>query len=129
MLQARDKLGRLEELYSRITRIAGAMGGTAFRTVLRLSFPAEKVAAPRSEGTPALVAKMPDNFGVVFAPTFPLSVMSALLVRARRTHAGLLESDWHCNFGPDGWRRTQAPLSDDEIRACLTTDGTMPAVH
>jgi len=45
-----------------------------------------------------------------------LSIGNALSVRAVRTHAGLRKNDWTLNFGPDGWRRTQAPLLDDEIR-------------
>jgi len=124
-----DKSAALDELYRRITRFAEVMGGTASRTVLSVSVPVAMVSAPRSEDAPALVAEMPGNFRVDFAPSFPLSIGNALSVRAVRTHAGLRKNDWTLNFGPDGWRRTQAPLSDDEIRACLTPEGPRPAAY
>ena len=44
-----DKSAALDELYSRITRFAEVMGGTASRTVLSVSVPAAMVSAPRSE--------------------------------------------------------------------------------
>lgn len=115
-----DKTTALDELYCRITRVAEAMGSHA--TIMRtsVSFPCTAVAAPSVEDDPALRVEMPDDFQVEFAPSYPLSFPSTLSVRAKRTHARLRKSDWHFNLGPDGWRRTQAPLSDDEIRMCLT---------
>ena len=117
-----DKSTALNELYSRITQIAEAMGGRVSRIKPSVSFPSAEGAAPRIEDVPALCVDMPDNFQVEFAPSYPLSLPSDLLVRAKRTHGRLRESDWHFNFAPDGWRRIHAPLSDDEIRECLTPE-------
>jgi hypothetical protein len=124
-----QKSAALDQLYGRITEIAGAMGGTAVRILEPLSFPNAMVDTPRRENAPALHVDLPDDFRVEFAPSFPLSIGSALSVSAVRTHAGGRKTDWAFNFGADGWRRTQVPLSDDEIRACLTPEGPRPAVY
>jgi hypothetical protein len=124
-----DKAAALGKLYDRITRVAEAMGGTASHQVLALTVPGQMTAGYQSENAPALCAEMPDSFQVDFAPAFPLSIGSALSVKAKRTHAGSPKNEWGFNFGPDGWRRTQAPLSDDEIRACLTPEGPRPATY
>jgi hypothetical protein len=127
--QKPNKSAVLDELYYRIAQIAEAMDGTASPLVSRQSLPSQMVATPSSENVQALWVRLPDEFQVEFAPSHPLSIGNALSVRAVRTHAGLRKSDWTLNFGPDGWRRTQAPLSDDEIRACLTPEGPSPAAY
>lgn len=129
LITVNDKSAALGKLYDRITRVAEAMGGTASPQVLALTIPGAMTAGYQSENAPALCAEMPDSFQVEFAPSFPLSIGNALSVRAKRFHAGLPKSEWGFNLGPDGWRRTQAPLSDDEIRACLTPEGPRPAVY
>jgi hypothetical protein len=126
---ASDKSRALNELYCRITQIAEAMGGRVFPIESSLSFPSATVADPRFEDVPALRVDMPDDFRVEFVPSYPLSFPSDLSMRAKRIHGGLRKSDWHFNFAPDGWRRTQAPLSDDEIRVCLTPEGPRPASY
>lgn len=120
------KFAALNELYSRITRIAEAMGGTASPVVLGLSLPSAVVATPRSEDAPALGVEMPGGFQVDFAPAHPLSIGNALSVRARRTHRGGRKNDWIFTFIQDVWRYSQNPLSDEEIRKCLTPDGPPP---
>jgi hypothetical protein len=129
LLGINEKTAALGALYDRIARIAEAMGGHAFQFVLALTVPGAMTADYCSENAPALHAEMPDSFEVKFAPTFPLSIGNALSVRARRSHAGSPKNDCGFNFGPDGWRRTQALLSDDEIRACLTPEGPRPATY
>ncbi len=128
-LTVNDKTAALRQLYDRIARVAEAMGGTASHQVSALTIPGVKTADYQSENAPALCAEMPDGFRVDFAPFFPLSIGNALSVRARRFHAGSPRSEWGFNLGPDGWRRTQAPLSDDEIRECLTPEGPRPATY
>jgi len=129
LLTVNDKSAALCKLYDRITRVAEAMGGTATHQVLALTIPGAMTAGYQSENAPALRAEMPDSFQVEFAPSFPLSIGNALSVKARRTHAGFSKTEWGFTLGPDGWRRTQAPLSDDEIRACLTPEGPRPATY
>jgi hypothetical protein len=129
LITVNEKTAALGNLYERITRIATEKGGTASHQVLALTVPGQMSAAHQSENAPALSAEMPDRFQVEFAPAFPLSIGNALSVNARRTHAGGRKTDWVFNFGPDGWRRTQDPLSDDEIRACLTPEGPRPASY
>ncbi len=124
-----QKSAALDQLYGRITEIAGAMGGTAVRILEPVSFPNAMEDTPRRENAPALHMDMPDDFRVEFAPSFPLSIGNALSVRAVRTHGGGRKNDWTFTHSPDGWRRTQAPLSDDEIRACLKPEGPRAAVY
>jgi hypothetical protein len=128
-LQASNKSAALNELYSRIMQIAGAMGGTASQSSVSISMPSAMVVAPRGEHVPALYVEMPNGFRVEFTPSLPLNTPFVLSVQVRRTHHGLPKNGWMFNFCPDGWRRTLAPLSDDEIRECLTPDGPMPAVY
>jgi hypothetical protein len=122
-----DKAAALGKLYDRVTRIAKKMGGNATRQVRALTVPAQMTAAHQDENAPALIAEMPDDFQVGFAPSFPLSIGSALSVRINRLHAGYPKNEWAFNYSPDGWRRTQALLSDEEIHACLTPEGPPPA--
>lgn len=116
----------LDELYNRIAQVAAAMGGTASRAVSSLSLPSAMVATPRTEDAPTLHVKMPNGFEVEFAPTHPLSIGTALSIQARRTISGSRKSDWVLSYGSNGWRRSQAPLSDHEIRECLTPQGPPP---
>jgi hypothetical protein len=122
-----EKSTALDSLYSRIERIAYAMRGRMTRSIRERSIPSVMVAVPRSEGVPTLLAEMPDSFEVEFAPPYPLSIGNVLLLRAKRIHYRSPKTDWQFTFGPDGWRGTQAPLSDDEIRVCLTPEGPRPA--
>lgn len=111
-----EKLVALNALYGRIASIAAAMGGRAAESSVSLSIPSVMVASPRTETTPSLVVEMPGSFRVDFAPTHPLTIGNALAVRAQRTHEEQRKTDWQFNLGPNGWQRTQALLSDDEIR-------------
>ncbi len=122
-----DKSAAISHLYSRIEKVAIAMGGTTHRTTASRSLPGAMVAVPRSEDVPALLVEMPNSFHVDFAPLYPLNIGNALFVQAKRIHRGSSKTDWQFTFGPEGWRRTQAPLSDDEIRTCLTPEGPPPA--
>jgi hypothetical protein len=129
LLTLNDKTSALDQLYGRITEIAGTMEGTAVRILEHVSFPNAMVDTPRRENAPALHVALPNDFRVEFAPSFPLSSGNALSVRAVRTRAGGRKTDWAFNFGPDGWRRIQDPSSDDEIRTCLTPEGPRPAAY
>lgn len=124
-----EKLVALNALYGRIASIAAAMGGRATESSVSLSTPSVMVASPRTETTPSLVVEMPGSFRVDFAPTHPLTIGNALAVRALRTHEDQRKTDWQFNLGADGWQRTQAPLSDEEIRQCLTPEGPRPAIY
>jgi hypothetical protein len=124
-----DKAAALGKLYDRVMRIAKEMGGTATHQVRALTVPVQMTAAHQSENAPVLIAEMPDDFQAEFAPSFPLSIGSALSVRINRLHAGYPKNEWAFNYSPDGWRRTQALLSDEEIRACLIPEGPRPATY
>lgn len=124
-----EKLVALTALYGCIASIAAAMGGRATESSVSLPIPSVMVASPRTETTPSLVVEMPGNFGVDFVPAFPLTIGNALAVRAQRTHEDQRKTDWQFNLGPNGWQRTQALLSDDEIRQCLTPEGPGPAIY
>jgi hypothetical protein len=121
-----DKSAALDTLYRRFRGVAETIGGTASQETVERFLEGALVAEPRSEDVPALRVEMPGRFRVELAPPGPLSVGNILLVRARRTHGGALKSDWSLVFGPEGWRWTKAPLSDPEIRACLTPEGPPP---
>ncbi len=121
-----EKAAALKGLYRRIEKIADDMGGGATRLTASRSIPSAMTAAPRAEDIPTLRVEMPDSFEVEFSPSFPLSIGNVLTVQAKRNHSGYRKTDWQVNFGPEGWRRTQALLSDDEIRACLTPEGPRP---
>lgn len=122
-----EKLVALTALYGRIATIAAAMGGSAAESSVDLSIPSAMVASPHTEATPSLVAEMPGNFRVDFVPAYPLTIGNTLAIRAVPTHEGLRKTDWQFILGPDGWRHTQAPLSDEGIRQYLTTEGPRSA--
>jgi hypothetical protein len=128
LLTVTDKAAALGKLYDSVARIAKEMGGTATHQVRELNVPAIAMASHQSEDVPVLIAEMPDSFLVEFAPTFPLSIKYATSVRAVRTHDGERESNW-AFYWSDGWRRTQSPLSADEIRECLTPERPHPAKY
>jgi hypothetical protein len=124
-----NKSVALYELYSRITQIAEAMGGTASPYAAVRCIPSAMMAGSHSADVPALHVEMPNSLQVDFAPPYPLNIENALFVQAHCTHGGFCKSDWSFSFGPNGWRGTQAPLSDDEVRACLSPDGPEFAVQ
>ncbi len=127
MMTVNDKAAALGKLYDRVTRIAKEMGGTATHQVWALTVPGQITAAHQSENAPVLIAEMPDDFRVEFVPAFPLSIGNALSVRIKRLDAGYPKNEWAFNYSPDGWRRTQALLTEEEIRACLTAEGPRAA--
>jgi hypothetical protein len=124
-----EKMIALDALYARIMGVAKVMGGTASRVSVRLSLPSAMTATPQADDAPALVVEMQNNFRAEFAPSNALLIGNALTVRVVRTHEGLRKTDWQFNLAPDGWQRTQTPLSDDQIRECLTPDGPKPAFY
>lgn len=121
-----EKSAALKGFYRRIEKIADGMDGSVTRLTASRSIPSAMIASPRAEDVPTLLIEMPDSFRVEFSPPFPLSLGNALTVHAKRNHSGYRKTDWQFIFGPEGWRRSQAPLSDDEIRACLTPEGPRP---
>jgi hypothetical protein len=123
------KTAALHELYGRIARVAEEMGGTATRVLSSRSTPSAIVATPHREDVPSLCVQMPDDFQVNFTPFYPLSIGHALTVQARRTQSGSGKSGWTFDFAKDGWRSIKVPLSDDEIRACLTLVGPRNAAR
>ena len=120
------KAAAVDGLYGRITLLAEAMGGTASRLASARAIPNAMVASPRSEDVPALHVEMRGGFQVDFAPTHPLSVGNALAVQAARSLRGARMTDWFLSFGPNGWQKSGALLSDGEIRDCLTPQGPPP---
>jgi hypothetical protein len=123
-----NKSAALDQLYTRITKIAEDMGGTATRTTQSLGFPAAMVASPRREDAPALHVEMPDTFQLDIAPFLPLSAPGVLSVRAKRAYGGAEKAGWTFSFLQGEWR-THNPVSDDTLRACLTAEGPKPAVY
>ena len=124
-----EKRFALDALYSRIAAVAKAMGGRASSVSLRLSLPSAMTATPQGEDAPALVVEMQNNFRAEFAPSNALRIGNALTVRVVRSHKGLRKTDWQFNFASDGWQHNQTPLSDDQIRECLSPEGPKPAFY
>jgi hypothetical protein len=125
-MNADDKGRALGILYDRVARVASTMNGKPYRSVEQLSLPAATVAAPHGEDVPTIRVAMPNGFEVEFCPTFPLSIGNALSVRAKRIYGGQPKKDYTFVFGPNGWTRGAGPLSDDDVRSCLTPDGPPP---
>jgi hypothetical protein len=125
-----DKAAALSALYDRITLIVESMGGAVSRVKSSRQFPSQIVPTPRVESVDVLVAQMPESVTVEFSPFYPLGVPGVLNVQVRCAKGGLRKNDAvGFNFGPDGWRKGNDPMTDDDIRACLKVDGLMPAVY
>jgi hypothetical protein len=118
-----DKAAALEELYTRIARVARAMGGVPVQATTPIGLPSTTVATPRSVEVPALHVEMPKAFRVEFTPSSPLSAPFVLSVQVRRAQHGLPKSGSILNFVAGNWRMAQTPLSDDEISTLLTLQG------
>lgn len=122
-----NKTAELDTLYGRIKKDAEAMGGTALRSSSSVAVPGAMTATSQNEDAPSLHVKMPNEFQVDFAPINPLSIGNALSVRAVRTFKGQRKSDKVFVYLQGGWRVSNNALSDDEIHACLTPEGPLPA--
>jgi hypothetical protein len=127
MFASVDKLAAIERLYNRIETIAKAMSGVPCALTAYVGFPADISSEPILKDTPALVAKMPNDFRVEFVPDRPLIAPGELQVWARRIHSGSRKTDMQFHFVSNGWQTDGSPLSDEQIRACLTPDGPPPA--
>jgi len=121
-----EKSAALDLLYARISRTAEAMGGNAAPRLAAIGFTNAEVAIPRSEVVNALLVEMPDGLQVELTPAHPLSIGNVVSVRAVRRHDEGRKNDWTFNFVNGEWRVTQNPLSDDEVRKCLTLEGPPP---
>jgi hypothetical protein len=119
-----QKSAVLNTLYCRIERIATNMKGTASRGNTERSLPSAAVAVPKSENVLILRVTIPGGFRVEFAPFYPLSHPgNNLVVQATRFQNDVRKNDWQFRFNGHEWQRTQNPLSDEEIRECLTPEG------
>jgi len=126
-MNADEKAIALGNLYDHVQRVAVRMNGRASRDVEHLALPAAMRAEPRGENVGTVCVAMPNGVEVEFCPTVPLSSGNALSVRAKRIYRGQPKSDYTFVFGPSGWTRGADPVSDDDIRSCLTPDGPIPA--
>ena len=120
------KIAALDILYARVSRAAEAMGGKAAPRLAAIAFRSADVAIPQTEAVNALLVEMPDSFQLELTPAHPLSIGNVVSVRAVRKHGGGRKNDWVFNFVNGEWQATQSPLSDDEIRKCLTPEGPPP---
>ena len=121
-----EKSAALDLLYARISRAAEAKGGRTSPYLTAIAFASAVVAIPTTEAVNALHVEMSDGLRVELTPANPLSIGNVVSVRAVRTHAGGRKNDWTFNFVNGEWRTAQGPLSDDEIRKCLTPEGPPP---
>ena len=118
----------LRGLYECIAEVAKSMGGivrervSGFRRNVDVPF-------PRRENILTLEVEMPDSFHVELAPSNTLGGGNVVSVRARRTHYGGLKNDWTSTFVHGVWRMGQNPLSDEDIRRCLTPEGPRPIAY
>jgi hypothetical protein len=120
----------LETLYARVTRIAEDMKGTVTTTTESRSFEAAIVEPPKSENVRGLHVEMPGGFQVDFAPSRALGAPGNVLpVKAKRYLGGSRTDDWDSIFVQGEWQFAGKPVSDDDLRACLTPRGPKPAVY
>ncbi len=127
-IASKEKTAALDLLYARVSRAAETMGGKAALHLAAIAFRSAEVAIPQTVAVNALLVEMPDNFQAELTPAHPLSIGNVVSVRAVRIHGGGRRNDWTFNFVNGEWRVTQSPLSDDEIRKCLTPEGP-PAIY
>jgi hypothetical protein len=124
------KIIALDALHSDVARVAESMGGEARRDTTLVGFPVAATTEHRTESVPYLRVVMPGGFVVELLPNNPLSLPYVLSVKVIRTHNGGRKRDWQFTHGPDGWRgQRQGPLTEDELRECLTPEGPPPAVY
>ncbi len=103
------------------------MNGRPYRAVERLSYPSAMAAGtPPGEDVATLRVTMPNGFDVEFCPLYPLSIGNPLVVRAKRIFKGQPKNDYTFTLGKNDWAYGVAPLSDDDIRRCVTPDGPLP---
>jgi hypothetical protein len=121
-----EKSAALDLLYARVSRVAEAMGGKAVPRLAAIKFASAVVDIPRTEAVNALLLEMPAGFQVELTPAHPLSIGNVVSVRAVRSHAGGRKTDWTFNFVNGEWQAAQGPLSEDQIRKCLTPEGPPP---
>jgi hypothetical protein len=121
-----EKSAALDLLYARFSRTAEAMGGKAAPRLGAIAFRSAEVAIPQTEAVNTLLVEMPDSFQVELTPAHPLSIGNVVSVQAVRKHRGGRKTDWGFNFVNGEWRASQEPLSDEEIRKCLTPEGPPP---
>jgi hypothetical protein len=121
---ANDKRPVLEEFYKRIAAVVEYEGGSSTAVNARRTITVQ-TATPKVEGVPALLAKMPNDFEVEFAPTDALGIGNVINVRATRRHRGLVkDSIYVFTFATDGvWKYASRPVADGDIKACLTLAG------
>jgi hypothetical protein len=124
-----DRIAALKNLYARIKQVAKAMGGTATEAPLSLRLQSECGETPSSEDVSELHVAIGDSFQVKFCPS-PLSNLgNTFSVTAWRVQGGFVMDSQPFSLRQGEWRRTQSPLSDDEIRKCLTPQGPKATVH
>jgi hypothetical protein len=122
---ANDRHDVLEEFYKRIAARVKSKGGTSTRIMVRRT-DTVRHETPKVEGIPGLLAKMPSDFEVEFAPEYALSTPGDRVdVRATRRRRGAVkDSQYVFSFGSDGqWRYYSQPVTDENIDACLTLTG------
>jgi hypothetical protein len=101
------------------------MGGNSYRGESDVAFETAMVFLPRTEHAPSLHVEMSSGLVADFAPSRPLSVESVLLVQARRwLHVSRI-ADRAFTFLNGEWLYISQPLTEDQIRQCLTLEGPL----
>lgn len=120
-----DKRDALDQLFRHIAPVARAMGGKAYLGESDVAFETATAFSPRTEPVPSLHVEMSSGLVADFAPSRPLSVEDVLLVQARRwLHVSRI-ADWAFSFSNGEWLYMCQPLTEGQIRQCLSLGGPL----
>lgn len=120
-----DKRAALDGLFGRIAPIARAMGGKSYPGESYVAFEADVALSPRTEAVPSLHVEMVNGLVADFGPSRPLRGDGVLLVQARRWFHVSRIADRTFNFSNGEWQTVGRPLTEEQIRHCLSLEGPL----
>ena len=125
LLSVSDKGIALDELYGRIAPVARAIGGKSYYGESEVAFEPAMVFLQRRQRAPSLHVEMSSGLVADFAPIRPLCADSVLSVQGRRCLRVSRKADWVFSFLNGEWLCVNRPLTEQQIRQCLTLEGAL----